>query len=272
VKFILILIAFLLSSHAWANPPFTIPRSQVLHIDDPDTERRYSVAIKLPKNYEKNPQRHYPVIVLADAPYTFQITSGATRYPMNSGAMDHAILVGLGYEIGSVGSSSRIRDYTPSVAADWKRETGGAARYAAFLEHRLLPTLGKQFRIQPQGHTLAGHSLGGLFATYVLFHKPELFDNYIISSPSVWFKNEEALTWETVEYKTSKRVFLSVGEYERPAFGEGQDMVDGVESLAKKLAPVDSVSLRVEILAEAKHHTSFPTSIIQGLDWLYGAK
>ena len=38
--------------------------------------------------------------------------------------------------------------------------------------------------------TIVGQSLGGLFATEILFEKPEMFTNYLIVSPSLWWDNE----------------------------------------------------------------------------------
>ncbi len=108
------LICFKLS----ANTPYEIPRSSVIELTEPSSKRVYSVYIQLPKSYQNKPDKTYPVIYLTDAPYTFPIVAGATRFPMNTGKMQQAIIVAIGYEKGSIGSASRIRDYTPTFAKD----------------------------------------------------------------------------------------------------------------------------------------------------------
>ena len=88
------LICFKLS----ANTPYQIPRSSVIELTEPMTNRVYPVFIQLPKSYKKHPEKIYPVIYLTDAPYTFPIVAGATRFPMNSGKMQQAIIVAISYE------------------------------------------------------------------------------------------------------------------------------------------------------------------------------
>lgn len=67
---------------------------------------------------------------------------------------------------------------------------------------------------------------------------------------------------------------MAVGELERPQFGEGEDMVLGAQSFAKKIkiAGDTSIEHKLVIIDEATHATSFPTTAIQGLDWILGKK
>ncbi|MGR5913571.1 hypothetical protein ACT7DA_04955 [Bacillus pacificus] len=41
-----------------------------------------------------------------------------------------------------------------------------------------------------------GHSLGGLFALHILFTNLNAFQNYFISSPSIWWNNQSVLEKE----------------------------------------------------------------------------
>ena len=112
LPFILILISFTQVVEAQNISSFEIPRSSVIDIKDSISDRVYPIFIKLPASYKRNNTKSYPVIYLTDAWYSFQIVSGATRFPMNSGKMQEAIIVGISYSKGSKGSSSRVRDYT----------------------------------------------------------------------------------------------------------------------------------------------------------------
>lgn len=270
-RIILLALCCFLGS-ALAQEPVEIPRSTKVELSDPLTDRIYPVYIKLPRSYATNPDKVYPVIYLTDGLYSFQIASGSTRFPMNSGAMDEAILVGISYSKGSKGASSRIRDYTPSEAKDWKLQTGKAAEHAQFIRETVFPYVSKQYRTQPEHRTYVGNSLGGLFGAYLLFHQPDMFNSYILGSPSVWFDNHKLLSMTMAKLEQPVRVYLSVGALERPQYGEEQDMVDGATRLNDKLLNEGSDNLIVKFVTidGAKHATAFPTTLIQGLDWLYG--
>lgn len=131
---LLLLLCVFICFKLSANTPYEIPRSSVIELTDPATKRVYPIFIQLPKSYVKEPNKTYPVIYLTDAPYAFPIVAGATRFPMNSGKMQQAIIVAISYEKGSRGASSRIRDYTPTQTQNWKKQTGNAKGHATFLQ------------------------------------------------------------------------------------------------------------------------------------------
>ena len=271
MKYLLFITMLLFTFSSVAEQPFTIPRSSVVKLTDQQSKLSYPLFIKLPRSYSRNKDKTYPVVYLLDGSYAFQVASGATRFAMNSGEMDEAILVAIGYSQGSKGSSSRIRDYTPSKANDWQLETGKAAQHIDFIADVVFEHMKANYRINPKQRTLVGNSLGGLFAAYVLFTQPDMFNSYIIGSPSVWFNNEVILSQPITKSNQDVRVYLSVGSKETPEFGEGQDMLAGAKKLADKIEQSGNkqMQLAFSINQGAKHSTAFPTTLIQGLDWLY---
>ena len=254
-----------------AQEAFQVPRSQVVELTDPKTKRVYPIFIKVPRTHGSQGDKTYPVIYLMDGSYSFQLASGATRFPMNSGAMQEAIIVAVSYEQGSRGSASRVRDYTPTTAEQWKMETGGASAHAALLRNVVFPYVEQHYRVDKTARTFVGNSLGGLFGAYILFDAPDMFNSYILGSPSVWFDSNSILNQTTKPATTPVKVYVAVGELERPEFGEGQDMVDGARQLVKKIKAQsgDQVTLIFNIISGAKHTTAFPTTLVQGLDWIY---
>ena len=276
--------AFYRPYNAWVEPlkkwldkepekvAYTIPRSEVVELEEPISKRVYPLFIKLPRSYRTNKSKHYPVIYLTDAPYSFPLVSGATRFPMNSGTMEEAIIAGISYSKGSKGASSRVRDFTPSKAKDWKLHTGEAKAHLTFIQDIVFPYIESNYRAAPEHRTYVGNSLGGLFGAYVLFTAPETFSAYVLGSPSVWFINHYllSLSMQSPEHKT--KVYLSVGSLESPEFGEREDMVKGAQLLADKITAgaSENVKLNFKIIEGATHYTAFPTTSIQGLDWIYG--
>lgn len=262
------------STVANADAEFTIPRSTVVELQDNKSDRTYPIFIKLPKSYRANTKASYPVIYLLDGSYAFQVVSGATRFPMNSGVMEQAIIVAVSYSKGSKGASSRVRDYTPYHAEDWKLETGKAELHADFINDTVFTYIEKNYRVKGMPRTLVGNSLGGLFSAYVLFTRPNMFSSYIIGSPSVWFRANAILSEVIVKPKTPVNVYLAVGALERPEYGEAQDMVEGAQKLAQKITQQSDkqINLKFKLIDGASHATAFPTTAIQGLDWLYGSR
>lgn len=214
------------------------------------------------------------MIYLTDAHYSFPVVSGATRFPVNSGAMEPAIIVGVSYSKGSEGPSSRVRDFTPIKAEGWKYQTGGASGHATFIRTVVFSYIEKNYRASNERRTFVGNSLGGLLGAYILLTEPDMFSSYVIGSPSVWFESNFILSVPAKAPSGPISVYLSVGELETPSSGEQQDMLSGAKALNDKLLALKrkEMSLMFVTIPNATHETAFPTTAIQGLSWIYGIR
>ncbi|MGM9455238.1 alpha/beta hydrolase [Legionella bozemanae] len=89
---------------------------------------------------------------------------------------------------------NRTRDYTPSYVSsggygsEYQKYSGGAESFYRFIHSELIPYLHQTYRVN-QNATFVGHSYCGLFGVYLLVHHPEVFNHYIIVSPSLWYDN-----------------------------------------------------------------------------------
>nr|WP_269468650.1 alpha/beta hydrolase-fold protein [Alteromonas sp. ASW11-130] len=250
---------------------FEIPRSHIIEIKDPDSYRVYPLFIKLPRSYDNRKDKSYPVIYLTDAWYSFQIVSGATRFPMNTGKMQEAIIVGISYSRGARGSASRIRDYTHTEDPSWKFQTGKANQHISFIEKSVFPFIEKKYRVNGS-RTFVGNSLGGLLGAYILFTKPDMFNNYVLGSPSVWYKDNDILKIKTEPNLNKHKVFIAVGANETIELDSPHhDMVKGAKKLESKLVGglFPNTEVKLLVIQEANHETAFPTTAIQGLYWLF---
>lgn len=267
-----IIVTFLFCAFAVdADTTFKIPSSHIVDIKDPYSDRIYPLFIKLPRSYVANSNKAYPVIYLTDAMYSFQVVSGATRFAMNSEKMDEAIIVGISYSKGTRGPSSRVRDFTHQVATNWKLETGKAAAHAQFIKKSVFGYLNTHYRVNGS-RTYVGNSLGGLFGAYILFTDPTMFDNYVLGSPSTWYKNNDILNVKITPSLYPHKVYIGVGEYETPEFDSpDHDMVLGAKQLQLKLSDplLPHTQVRLNVISGANHETAFPTTATQGLYWLF---
>ncbi|WP_348772065.1 alpha/beta hydrolase [Pseudoalteromonas luteoviolacea] len=271
LPFIFILLSFSQLVNAQSINAFEIPRSRVIDIKDPISKRVYPIFVKLPASYGRDHNKSYPVIYLTDALYSFQIVSGATRFPMNTDKMEEAIIVGISYSKGSKGPSSRIRDFTHKKDHSWKFETGQALQHANFIENVIFPYIKSHYRVN-NSRTYVGNSLGGLLGAYIFLTKPHMFTNYILGSPSVWFMNSDILSIKPKQNSNAHKIFIAVGERETPKYDSPRhDMVTGAQKLVSKLSGehFPNVEVKLLIIQGANHETAFPTTATQGLYWLF---
>lgn len=149
--------------------------------------RSYLVFVSAPQG--PAPAGGFPVFYVLDGHGWFGPAVDIARMRENS-RLDPAIIVGVGYPSRRFFDPARSLDFTPPGAADERfdaAEIGGADRFLEFLTGTLQPRIARDFEVNQDRETLFGHSLGGLFALYVLFNRPGAFDTYLAASPSMGF-------------------------------------------------------------------------------------
>jgi predicted alpha/beta superfamily hydrolase len=267
-----------------APPPpsagFVIENSAVLPLTDTASGRAYQVFVKTPPGYDKpeNAGRRYPVIYMTDGPYTFQVASGLSRVPFNQGRFKEFVIVGVSWAQGEPAADSRRRDLTPWRDPGRKDETGGGPAHLRFLKDQVLPLVEGRYRIDVADRTLAGQSYGGLFGLWVAFHEPELFRNYILTSPSIWFADKQLLkdeaAWAAGHKDLKATIYLSVGSREHPGPQCPDCEHDMVGDQARLIATLKArnypgLRLRGDTVEDGFHETTFPVGLMRGMQWLY---
>ncbi len=118
-----------------------------------------------------------------------------------------------------IANTARQRDFTfpTSVPKDkaMVKSFGGSAAFTDFIEKELQTFIARTYRISA-AKTLIGESLGGLLAAEILLKKPQLFDTYIIVSPSLWWDAGSLLQYKpkTLDstYTRATQVYIAVGK------------------------------------------------------------
>lgn len=139
-------------------------RSSILGKDRP-------VTIGLPAGYD--PAEPYPVIYVLDAGDQFLQAYSSMRFLAGNERMPSAIVVG----VHNTGDDRSANLRPPSLG-------GEGDRFASFLRDELKPWVAERYLTRPYD-LLVGHSLGGLFAAYLLNMDPGFFDAYVVISPSL---------------------------------------------------------------------------------------
>jgi predicted alpha/beta superfamily hydrolase len=98
--------------------------------------------------------------------------------------------------------------------------TGGAPQFLNFIETQLIPKMEQDYQAKTarESRVILGHSYGGLFGEYAFCIRNNVFGNYIMLSPSLWFDNYIPLQMEKDSRANNKNekqlVFLGIGENE----------------------------------------------------------
>ncbi|HQF88223.1 MAG TPA: alpha/beta hydrolase-fold protein [Acidobacteriota bacterium] len=179
-------------------------------------------------------------------------------------------------------ATTRTRDFTPGRPTDdySKQNTypravelaGGMTRFSTFLKNELVPRIEASFPADPSRRCLMGYSLGGLMGTCVLAQDPQLFQYYLIGSPSLWY-NDFGLAVELDKLTAEKLrgvrgVYLSVGD------AESWEMLKGYGLLRDALMKRDlrEPQLKAEIIPDSGHVGGMPISLYNGLRFLFRRK
>lgn len=264
---------FVSSGFASQLPPFGYPAYETINIHASSNNKDYELYVQLPPSYSET-KNTYPLIIVNDTRFSFPITNGAMAL-MGGNVVQEAIVVGISYSKGEDRSISRTRDYTPTYSPIEKSgyssasrlASGHAKEYVEFIEAQVFPLLQKSYRIDTKKKVFVGHSFGGLLGTYILFKKPELFTDYIIGSPSLWYDNRVMFTLEKEFSASHKRLPVNVAMFVGSFENDYYPMVTDLLAMEKQLRSRDyeGFKLHVEVMPGENHHSVFPGLLSKGL-------
>ena len=176
--------------------PVTLPRSETSIFHSEATGRDYRIFVTLPVGYSKQAtyQPSYPVVYVLDGNWHIGTATGIAHMS-NWEGVPKLIVVGIGYPTDDDDEIHSLRewDLLPTKTADGG---GGGPGFLQFIQDELIPHIDATYRTIPANRTLVGHSYGGLFAVYALFHATETFQRYIVISPALWYDDRLAFQYE----------------------------------------------------------------------------
>lgn len=273
----------LLSAQTTAAP-YQMPNAETRHVENAVTGEVHKLFIFKPN--APAPEGGYPVIYILDGNSVFGAVTDEVRRKIADEYGDAAMVVAIGYPEDEPWNPRREKDLTPWTPESGLQldpdgneviQPGGADGFLSFLENIVMTEVEADYPINAHRRTLAGHSFGGLFTLHTYFTKPNLFQNYVAMSPSIWFAdgrllNEaDAYLLRFAEAPDHARLLITVGGCEEtpgecdsakvstPArdkwlFTVGR-MVSNATTMFEKLHAVrgDDVALTV---IDGEHHTS----------------
>lgn len=195
-------------------PEVNIIGSQVRTLQSEIVEQEYKLWISPPTNYNST-KKDYPVIYLLDAQWDFTLMISLYGQLRADGDIPNAFLVGITWGGENINVDGlRVRDFLP-VFKHPKTGIHGADNFLTFFEKELIPFIDKEYRVSDQ-RTLIGSSFAGWFSLYTMFQRPDLFDGFLATAPTVELENDILLDLtdnfaERVKENNTK-LYLAVGK------------------------------------------------------------
>lgn len=265
---ILSLLAILLSQYAQAAQleSQAIQLGQQYTIDSKELAEQRRINLWLPASYQATGEQTYPVLFVLDGGMDedFLHIVGLVNYLSTYQRMPETIVIG-------VVNVDRKRDFTtPSDNPEDRAEVpqhGGSERFIRFLSNELMPWVQQNFRINDE-RTLLGQSLGGLLGTQVLLFQPDLFKNYLIVSPSLWWNDQKLFLSAEKQLRehavAERKIYFAVGN-EHPA------IVIPTRELEQTVGRMNWPGLdsRFDFLGEEDHATALHQAAYRGFIWFY---
>jgi predicted alpha/beta superfamily hydrolase len=242
------------------------------------------------------------VLYVGDANGFFGGAVDAVRLMQLSAHLPPLLVVGIGYRMAGVDETVdiRTRDLTPTHSDAYaeifptRSVMGGAPQFLAFIRDELRPWVNAQYPVDGEGSMFFGHSLGGLFATYVLLTQPDTFARYGIGSPSLWWDRRVSFELEAAyaaeHDDLPAKVFFSIGEHEDHAGRQLEairlaeeeraitarwhiDMVADAERMVSQLQDRNYPKLEIasEVFADEFHITVPLLNLNRSLRYLFDA-
>lgn len=235
------------------------PLGIIRQVHSVELNENRTLNIYLPEGFHKDSS--YPVIYLLDgsADEDFIHVAGLVQFynfPWVN-VLPKSIVVG-------IANIDRRRDFTfPTTIEKDKKDfptTGGSEKFIRFIEKELQPYINKSFKTNGS-NMLIGQSLGGLLATEVLFKKPELFSQYVIVSPSLWWDKESLLKTKLKSFKKKISIYIAVGK-------EGKIMEDDAKALNDLLKPkLTNGSIQFEYISNKEHGNIFHQAVANAFEF-----
>jgi len=251
--------------------PFSIGNIDRVHSSILNEDRILNVYI--PADYYATDTIQYSVIYLLDgsSDEDFIHTVGLVQYfnfPWIN-LFPPSIVVG-------IANTERRRDFTSPSDLKGDMElipnAGGSRNFISFIEKEVQPFINKKYKVN-NDRTLIGQSLGGLLATEIIFTHPELFNRYIVISPSLWWNDGSWLKSDGDILKTSYTqttdIYIAVGK-EGLGYNDHIMEIDASLLAAKLQQTVSkSVTTYFEYFPDYNHATIAQPALYNAFKTLY---
>lgn len=237
------------------EPRFCVGAATEIHSAVLDEDRE--ILMHLPASYDSTKDR-YPVLYVLDGEWNFLHAISYITYLSDNNIAPEMIIV-------AIATTNRPRDFLPTHVPQVP-ESGGSDRFIAFLADELIPFVDRKYRTDTT-RILYGESNSGLFGVYSLLTEPDLFEAYIVNSPTVRHDDHHINrlakdVFEDPDFPGKSLIILYGGD-------EGEWLISPILEFAEVLKNHSPRDLRYRIRELSGERHAPPTALYEGIKLLY---
>ena len=215
------------------------------------------IEIQLPRSYDVELDKKYPLIIVLDGDYMFNITAGSVDYLSYWGDIPENLVVGI-YQKETRFKDSSIFDnltHTPITST---------ASFYDFIVNEVIPYFSKNYRIS-NFRVILGHERTANFANFFLLKKNPIFRGVISISPKI-SKNMNTYLSENLS-KTNSNIVYTLSSSKKDFESIFKDVID----LQNSLDSVNNKNLKFKslIFDEENHYILPSISVPKSISTLY---
>jgi len=212
---------------ALANPVFAQIKYEEFNSTKLGESRR--LKIQLPRNYDTNTEKVYPIVLVFDADYLFEPVAGNVDYFSYWEDMPESIVVGI------MESDTRYDDGNYDDVNYMPADKG--ADFFEFIGLELIPYIDDKYRTA-KFIIAVGHDFTANFINYYLFKDPPLFNGYINFSPDLAPMMDSRLAERIPQIPNKIFYYLATGT------DDIKGLMESAEHLNTLLAPLNNKSFQ----------------------------
>ncbi|HIB46993.1 MAG TPA: esterase [Flavobacteriaceae bacterium] len=252
MKRLLLLSACLLLSFS------TLAQSKIIYEEFASNklDETRKLKIQLPRDYDVNTDKVYPIIIVLDANYLFEPVAGNVDYFSYWEDMPESIVVGI------MQGDSRYDDGEYDDTNFMPADKG--ADFFEFIGLELLPYIDNTYRTA-QFTIAVGHDFTANFINYYLFKDPPLFNGYINLSPDLAPMMAERIPERIPNIETRTFYYLATGT------DDVKDLMDLTIELDSYLKPLksDNFDYHFDNFEGATHYSLVARAIPSALEKIF---
>ncbi len=177
------------------------------------------LKIQLPRNYDSNEKKVYPIVLVLDADYLFEPVAGNVDYFSYWEDMPESIVVGI------MQGDQRYDDCNYDNDNFMPADIG--ADFFEFIGLELIPYIDNKYRTA-KFIIAIGHDFTANFINYYLFKDPPLFNGYINLSPDLAPLMDERLPIRIPQIQSKIFYYLATGSDDVKDLRENAEMLNDV--------------------------------------------
>ena len=205
-----------------------------------------AIEIQLPRSYETEVDKNYPLMIVLDGDYMFNIVSGSVDYLSYWGDIPENLVVGINQKDTRFQDSSVFDNITFTPISS-------TASFYDFIVNELIPYFSKNYRVS-NFKVIVGQERTANFANFFLLKNDPQIRGVISISPKI-SENMNRYLYENLS-KTNSKIVYTVSSSEK----DFESIFKNVSELTASLDSIKNKNLRFEsLIFDKENHYILPS-------------